>query len=171
MNILKYKDYEGTAELDMGRGVCRGKILFVDDLVTYEAASPRDLQKEFEEAVDDYLKTCASLGKEPQRPLRGLFNVRVPPELHRAAALRATSDAVSLNEVMVQALDSYVHKRSVASRKIKVGVESSTSALQTVRALASSKADRSRVAGSREVRTPAVKPIPSGPARRPSAQA
>jgi hypothetical protein len=35
MDILKYKDYEGTAELDMSRGVCRGKILFINDLVTY----------------------------------------------------------------------------------------------------------------------------------------
>ena len=34
MDILKYKDYEGTAELDMSRGVCRGKILFINDLVT-----------------------------------------------------------------------------------------------------------------------------------------
>ena len=55
MDILKYKDYEGTAELDMSRGVCRGKILFINDLVTYEAASPADLQREFEAAVDDYL--------------------------------------------------------------------------------------------------------------------
>ena len=26
MNILKYKDYEGTAELDMTRRICRGKL-------------------------------------------------------------------------------------------------------------------------------------------------
>ena len=39
MNILKYKDFEGSAELDMERQVCRGKLLFIDDLVTYEAAS------------------------------------------------------------------------------------------------------------------------------------
>jgi predicted HicB family RNase H-like nuclease len=63
---LKYKDYEGTAELDMARGVCRGKALFIDDLVTYEAAPPSNLQSEFEAAVDDYLETCAVVGKEPQ---------------------------------------------------------------------------------------------------------
>ena len=40
----------------MTRSVCRGKILFIDDLVTYEAASPAKLQKEFEAAVDDYLE-------------------------------------------------------------------------------------------------------------------
>lgn len=108
MDLLKYKDYEGTAELDMNRRVCRGRILFIDDVVTYEAASPEFLQQEFEAAVDDYLQTCVRVGKEPQRPFRGLFNVRVPAPLHRSAALRATRDGISLNEVVVSALTSYL---------------------------------------------------------------
>jgi predicted HicB family RNase H-like nuclease len=108
MDLLKYKDYEGTAELDMTRRVCRGRILFIDDVVTYEAASPELLQQEFEAAVDDYLQTCVRVGKEPQRPFKGLFNVRVPAPLHRSAALRATRDGISLNEVVVSALTSYL---------------------------------------------------------------
>lgn len=140
VDILKYKEYEGTAELDMGRGVCRGKILFIDDLVTYEADSPRELQGEFEAAVDDYLVTCTTLGKEPQRPFRGLFNVRVPPELHRAAALRAVSDAVSLNDVVVRALDCFLNVRADVNHNIKVTLEDPQGTLQTVRAVASGKA-------------------------------
>ena len=108
MDLLKYKDYEGTADLDMTRRVCRGRILFIDDVVTYEAASPEFLQQEFEAAVDDYLQTCVRVGKEPQRPFRGLFNVRVPAPLHRSAALRATRDGISLNEVVVSALTSHL---------------------------------------------------------------
>lgn len=140
MDILKYKDYEGTAELDMVRGICRGKILFIDDLVTYEADSPRELQREFESAVDDYVTTCSTLDKEPQRPFRGLFNVRVPPELHRAAALRATSDAVSLNDVVVRALDCFLNVRADTNRNIKVTLASATGEVRTVRAVASGKA-------------------------------
>jgi len=140
VDILKYKDYEGTAELDMARGICRGKILFIDDLVTYEADSPRDLQREFESAVDDYVTTCTTLGKAPQRPFRGLFNVRVPPELHRAAALRATSDAVSLNDVVVRALDCFLNVRADVNHNIKVTLEGPTGEVRTVRAVASGKA-------------------------------
>lgn len=109
MDILKYKDYEGTAELDMTRGVCRGKILFINDLVTYEASQPSKLQKEFEAAVDDYVETCADLGREPQKALKGQFNVRIPQGLHRASVLRALTDSVSLNDVVVRALDAYVN--------------------------------------------------------------
>ena len=108
MDILKYKNYEGTAELDMDRFVCRGKILFINDLITYEASSPLELQKEFEAAVDDYLETCIEIGRDPQKPLRGMFNVRVSPELHKSIALRAKIDNVPLNDVVVRALDAFV---------------------------------------------------------------
>jgi predicted HicB family RNase H-like nuclease len=105
MDILKYKDYEGTAELDMARRVCRGKILFIDDLVTYEAASPAELQTEFEAAVDDYIDTCVT---------------RIPPALHKAAALRALADNVSLNDVAVRALDAFVNIHAVVNHNLRV---------------------------------------------------
>lgn len=140
MDILKYKEYEGTAELDMSRGVCRGKILFINDLVTYEADSPRELQREFELAVDDYVETCVALGKEPQRPCRGLFNVRVPPYLHRDAVLRAIKDGVSLNDVVVRALDSFLNVRADVNHNIKITLEGPNGTVQTIRAIASDKA-------------------------------
>ncbi|MDC8773437.1 type II toxin-antitoxin system HicB family antitoxin [Roseateles albus] len=136
MDILKYKDYEGTAELDMTRNTCRGKVLFIDDLVTYESSSPANLQKEFEEAVDDYLDTCAQLEKEAQRPFRGQFNVRVSPTLHRAAAIRAAADAVSLNDVVVRALDAFLNCRADVNHNIRVTLESSEGSLSTLTAVA-----------------------------------
>lgn len=139
MDILKYKDYEGTAELDMTRRVCRGKILFIDDLVTYEAASPVELQAEFEAAVDDYLETCASLGREPQKPLRGQFNVRIPPALHKAAALRALKDNVSLNDVVVKAMDAFVNVSSVVNHNVRVTVSIPEDSLRTIVASGSAK--------------------------------
>lgn len=108
MDILKYKGYEGTAELSIARGVCRGKILFIKDLVTYESDTPAQLQSEFEAAVDDYLDTCAGLNREPAKPFRGQFNVRIPPELHRSAALRAAEEGIALNDVVVKALDAFL---------------------------------------------------------------
>jgi predicted HicB family RNase H-like nuclease len=118
MDILKYKDYEGTAELDMSRGICRGKILFINDLVVYEAATPAQLQTEFEATVDDYLETCKALGREPQKPLKGLFNVRMPPALHKAAALRAAEENASLNDVVVRAVDAFLNTATAdGSRK------------------------------------------------------
>lgn len=108
MEILKYKEYEGSAELDMKRNVCRGKILHIDDVVTYESKSIDDLQMQFEEAVDDYIETCNQIGKEPQKACRGQFNVRVSPGLHRAAIRRSIADDTSLNDVVCKALEAYL---------------------------------------------------------------
>jgi predicted HicB family RNase H-like nuclease len=137
MDILRYKDYEGTAELDMARGVCRGKILFIDDVVTYEAKSPTDLQKQFEEAVDDYLETCKSLNRNPQKPLRGQFNVRIAPELHKAATLRAISDNKPLNEIVVRALESFLCPQQEVNHKVTVKFDIQESTLKTIAASAS----------------------------------
>ncbi len=139
MDILKYKDYEGTAELDMARRVCRGKILFIDDLVTYEAASPAELQTEFEAAVDDYIDTCATLGREPQKPLRGQFNVRIPPALHKAAALRALAENVSLNDVAVRALNAFVNIQSVVNHNVRVTLNIPEESMKTLVSSASAK--------------------------------
>nr|WP_315261059.1 type II toxin-antitoxin system HicB family antitoxin [uncultured Duganella sp.] len=108
MHILKYKGYEGSAEIDMDLRVCRGKILFVTDLITYQAPSPSELQNEFEAAVDDYLDTCKALNRSPEKPLKGSFNVRVKPELHKAAFIRAVRENSSMNDIVVQALTAYL---------------------------------------------------------------
>lgn len=111
-DILKYKGYEGTVEVDMAIGVCRGRILFVKDLVTYEAESPKNLQAEFESAVDDYIETCKQLGRAPQRPSNGQFSVRVEAQIHTDAIRRSIQDGVALNSVVVRALKCYLYGKS-----------------------------------------------------------
>lgn len=66
MKTLKFSGYEGTVALDGERGVWRGKLLLTGDLVTYEARTALDLQKEFEAAVLDYIETCRGLGRPPK---------------------------------------------------------------------------------------------------------
>jgi predicted HicB family RNase H-like nuclease len=46
MTVMKYKDFEGSADIDLETLVCRGKILHIDDLVTYKANSPSELIQE-----------------------------------------------------------------------------------------------------------------------------
>lgn len=42
---------------------------------------------------------------EPDRPFKGLFNVRTRPEVHRAYAQLAARKGKSLNEVVTDALE------------------------------------------------------------------
>lgn len=104
MVTVKHKGYEGSVEIDLERNVCRGKILFINDLVTYEAADIKSIQKEFEAAVDDYLETCEQLGRSPSKSYKGSFNVRISPDVHRQAAMTAYRHGLSLNDYVGKAI-------------------------------------------------------------------
>jgi len=104
MKTMNYKGYLGSVEFSLEDNCLFGRLLHVNDLVNYEADSPVLLKKAFKEAVDDYLATCKQLGKEPDKPFKGSFNVRVPPELHRASVMVATQEEISLNEFVTRAL-------------------------------------------------------------------
>lgn len=51
---LKYKNYTGSIEYSSVDGVWCGKILDINDLISYEASLREDLQKAFIDAVQDY---------------------------------------------------------------------------------------------------------------------
>jgi len=110
MKPLQYKGYLGSVECCVDDDCLFGKILYINDLVNYEAASPVELKQAFEEAVDDYLFSCDQTGKTPEKTFKGSFNVRVTPELHRQAAKQATIYGESLNEFVAQAVREKVER-------------------------------------------------------------
>ncbi len=85
------------------------KIVFIKKhRVMFEGTSVKELRKAFHEAVDDYLGTCKEMCREPQKPFKGSFNVRIPSDLHRKAVERATRMGVSLNQLVQKALEEKV---------------------------------------------------------------
>jgi predicted HicB family RNase H-like nuclease len=98
MSTLKYKDYLGSSEVSTEDHCLHGKIMFIRDLVTYEAKTVKGLEEAFQAAVDDYLETCITLGKDPDKPFTGTFQIRVGPQMHRDAAMAAKIAEISLNE-------------------------------------------------------------------------
>ena len=103
-DLLTYKGYNGSAHYSAADEVFYGKLEGIDDLVSYEGTSVKELIKAFNEAVEDYLETCREIGKEPNKTYKGSFNVRIPAELHRNAAIFAASAAISLNDFVKTAI-------------------------------------------------------------------
>jgi predicted HicB family RNase H-like nuclease len=110
-DILQYNGYYAEIHLSSDDDVFYGKLLGISDLVSFEGASVSGLKQAFHEAVEDYLETCADLGKDPEKTYKGSFNVRISPELHRKAATLASMHKVTLNELVKQAIDGMVSKR------------------------------------------------------------
>lgn len=106
-NVMTYKGYSARIEYDDDDGILFGQIAGIRDGVGFHADSVDDLRAAFHEAVDDYIETCAKVGKQPQKPYSGNMMFRVSPEVHRKAALAAELAGKSLNqwaeEVLAQA--------------------------------------------------------------------
>ncbi len=109
--MFEYKGYYGSVRYNAEDEILYGKIEFIRDLVDYQGADVQELKKAFEDSVDDYISTCKELDKEPDKPFKGSFNVRVGEELHRKAHYLAIERGISLNEVTSKALDAYVENK------------------------------------------------------------
>lgn len=112
-NYLEYKGYIGTVEFSAEDKNFFGKIQGINDLVTFEGTSVDELQKSFQESVLDYLETCATLNKAPEKVFKGSFNVRVSQELHQKTALLASKKGLNLNDVVKEALNYIVKHEEV----------------------------------------------------------
>jgi len=113
--LLEYKGHLGSVAYSDDDEVLHGRLEFIRDLVTYEAADAKGLKAAFHAAVDDYLELCAAEGRKPEIPLKGSFNVRPGRDLHRRAVLYARRRGVNLNTVVSDALRRYLGKNDSAA--------------------------------------------------------
>jgi predicted HicB family RNase H-like nuclease len=111
-DILEYKNYYATVHFNADDEVFFGKIIGINDLVSFEGTTVPKLKAAFREAVEDYLETCKEIGKDPEKTYKGSFNVRIPSELHREAAKHAAMKNMSLNDFVRFAIDHIIHSEA-----------------------------------------------------------
>ncbi|MDF3076720.1 MAG: type toxin-antitoxin system HicB family antitoxin [Sphingobacteriaceae bacterium] len=107
-NVLKYDGFVGSVKYNSDDKVFHGKIEFITDLVTFEGQTVAELEAAFTEAVEDYKELCSAVSKDPKKSFSGVFNVRLKPELHQKAALLSIEKGVSLNQLVNEALNTYI---------------------------------------------------------------
>ena len=107
-NTIEYKGYIGSIEYSPEDKCFFGKLEMIDDLVTFEADNAQELEANFQNVVDEYLETCEALGREPQKVYKGVFNVRIEPELHKKVYQEAVKAGGSLNSFVRRALSKEV---------------------------------------------------------------
>lgn len=117
-SILEYKGYHTKIEFDSEEFVLRGKIEGINDFVDFECEDLKDVEKEFQEAVDDYLEFCKEVGKEPDKEYKGTFNVRISPELHKRLVNVAMKNGDTLNASVEKAIQEYVAEDNKAENHL-----------------------------------------------------
>jgi predicted HicB family RNase H-like nuclease len=109
---MNYKGYEAVVEYDDVDKLFVGRVINTRDVIAFDGLSVDELEASFFAAVDEYLDDCERLGKDPDKPFSGRFNLRIPPELHRQAVICAEKEGVSLNAFVEKTLAQSIYSRS-----------------------------------------------------------
>ncbi len=102
---MKYKGYIAQVKFDDRDKIFWGKVINITkDSITFEGSSVEKLERDFHDAVDDYIEICEERGVNPEDPFSGKFIVRIPAELHSAVVEESARQDVSLNKFVENAI-------------------------------------------------------------------
>ncbi|HEY5363970.1 MAG TPA: type II toxin-antitoxin system HicB family antitoxin [Aestuariivirga sp.] len=95
---LKHKGYHGSIEFSVEDDCLHGRLQGINDIITYEGNSVKEVKAAFKDSVDDYVAFCKETNKEPNKPYSGKVMFRIDPKVHAKAALAAQLKGISLNQ-------------------------------------------------------------------------
>lgn len=123
-DILTYKDFAASIKFSSEDDIFFGKIIGVEDSITFEGKSVSELKKAFKVAIEDYLILCTEIGKNPLKSYKGSFNIRIQPELHKQAVYKSNELGISLNQLVEQAINGFIVKEPHYKLQKKAGTKS-----------------------------------------------
>lgn len=121
MNIMEHGEYTAQIEYQAEEGNFFGKVLFINDIVTFEGTSVPELKQAFKDSIEAYIEFCDEFNKEPEKPFSGKMTLRMPCELHKELSKAAIAgDYKSLNNYIVTTLEENLneakHEKSACSK-------------------------------------------------------
>ncbi len=103
-NTMNYKGYTAQIEYSSEDECFVGHLAGIRDIIGFHGDSVNQLRQSFEDAVNDYLKTCEKMCKAPQQPYSGNLILRIPPQVHAAIANAAKKSGKNLNQWATETL-------------------------------------------------------------------
>lgn len=107
-NIMDINGYKAVIAYNPETELFRGEFIGLNGGADFYADNVIQLKKEGELSLNIFLELCREKGIEPFKQYSGKFNVRLSPELHKAAVIAATAENLSLNEWINQTLEKSV---------------------------------------------------------------
>ena len=103
--MMEYRGDRGVVVFDEEAGLLHGEVVDTRDVITFQGTSVSEVQQAFRDSVDEYLAICSERGREPDRPYSGRIALRLPSQVHRAAATAARTERKSLNAWLTELID------------------------------------------------------------------
>ena len=98
MNTMVYNGYTARMDFDTEDKVIVGRVLDIDDVITFHAESVAEFEQVFRASVDSYISACEQLGQVAEKPASGRLMLRVNPAVHAAAVKASARKGQSLNK-------------------------------------------------------------------------
>lgn len=98
INAMSFKGYTASMVFDAQDKIIVGRVLDIDDIITFHGESIAEFESNFHAAIDAYLSASTELGSAPEKPASGKVMLRIAPEVHAAALKAAARSGTSLNK-------------------------------------------------------------------------
>ena len=95
---MEYKGYTASISFDAKARLFIGQLAGIRDCILFQGSNADELLQDFQGAVDEYLQTCAEMGKAPDKPASGNIMARIAPIVHGAAIAAAERAGRPLNQ-------------------------------------------------------------------------
>lgn len=118
-NTMTYKGYTADMVFDAEDKVIIGRVIDIDDIISFHGESVAEFEANFHVAIDEYLAASKELGSAPEKSASGKLMLRIAPEVHAAALKAAARSGTSLNKWAEGALGRAArrpHARSAGQR-------------------------------------------------------
>ena len=102
--MLKHKGYTGSVVYDDEAHLFHGEVVGLKAVITFQGTTVDEIEKAFEDSVEDYLQWCSERGKTPEKPHSGKFNLRMPPDLYVNVMAQAAQERMSMNSYILKRL-------------------------------------------------------------------
>lgn len=103
-NLMDFDGYRAVISYDPEIEMFRGEFIGLNGGADFYASTVADLHKEGERSLKVFLASCREEGIEPRKPYSGRLNLRIDPQLHEAAAIKAAASNQSLNQLINDSL-------------------------------------------------------------------
>ena len=115
-NAMSYKGYTASMIFDTEDKIIVGRVLDIDDIISFHGESVAEFEATFHSAVNDYIAAAKALGSAPEKPASGKLMLRIAPEVHAAAVRAAARSGTSLNKWADGALGAAAGRKGTVSR-------------------------------------------------------
>ena len=112
INTIKIGGYRAVVTFDPDLKLFRGEFIELNGSADFYGESVKKLAAEGAKSLKIFLDVCQERGIEPVRQFSGKLQVRLPKQLHAAAAATAAARGIRLNKLIEEAIE---HETSMAA--------------------------------------------------------